>query len=349
VLGVARSRIQQDSRRDLVLTGPLEHPAVAEPAGMLAAQGFEVRSLPIDQNGVLDPEAASQLIRSERNRIAVASLQWVNQETGISQPIEGLAAICAEASVPLHTDAVQALGHLPIGFLPGISALSVSGHKVGAPVGIGALLARRDLGIAPVAGGGGQERKIRSGTIPGALIASFAAAVREAVAGQAELFSHLSALRSQLVSGLNVMGAQIVGGPAASPQTERPFELPTTSLRGGGAAADAAIQKASVDAQARQSPHICYALFDGCSAEILLMLLDQAGFSVSTGSACTAGVAEPSPVLLALGYSEQQARTGVRFSMGWTTTKDDVDRLLGVLPEAISRARLATGTERTRP
>jgi cysteine desulfurase len=233
---------------------------------------------------------------------------WANNEVGTVQPIAEIAAACGEAGVPFHTDAVQAIGQLPVdGSLPGLTSLALSGHKIGAPVGTGALVLRRDARVVPVVHGGGQEREVRSGTLDAAGIAALAVAVRHAVTAQAEHAARMVALRQEFMEGI---------------------------LR---VAPDAIINGDPVD----RLPANVHVSFPGCEGDTLLMLLDAAGVECSTGSACTAGVPEPSHVLEAMGVDAALARGSLRFSLGCSSTPADVDRVIEVLPAALERASRA--------
>jgi cysteine desulfurase len=209
----------------------------------------------------------------------------------------------------VHSDAVQAIGHVEVDFgASGLDAMSLSAHKFGGPVGVGALVARKDLSLARIQHGGGQERDLRSGTLDVAGIAGFAAALQAATDELASESGRLRALREKLIDGaLAIDGAELNG-----------VRDPDCSL-----------------------PGIANLGFAGCTADNLLMLLDRAGIDSSTGSACTAGVSEPSHVLEAMGRSRKQAGQALRFSLGHTSTDADLDRLLSVLPDAVRRARIA--------
>ncbi|RYJ01542.1 MAG: aminotransferase class V-fold PLP-dependent enzyme, partial [Actinomycetales bacterium] len=215
--------------------------------------------------------------------------------------------------IPVHSDAVQAAGYLPLDFAAsGLDAMTVTAHKLGGPVGVGALVVRREIEPTPLLHGGGQERDVRSGTIGVALIASFAAAVEVTVAGQAESSARIERLRQRLVEGvLQVVPDAIVNGdPVPGPE--------------------------------HRLPNIAHVTFPGCEGDAMLMLLDAQGIEVSTGSACAAGVPQPSHVLLAMGYDDVAARGSLRFSLGHTSTEADVDALLAALPAVHERARAAS-------
>lgn len=284
--------------RGRVVVGATEHPAVAS-----AARYDDVAVLPCDADGTTDPATAA----AQAAGAALVSVMAVNNETGTLADLPALAAAAHAAGAWFHTDAVQALGHVAFDFGDsGADLASLSAHKAGGPVGIGALLVRRDVAVPPWGLGGRQERDIRSGTQPVALAIAFAAAAEHAVATLADEQARLAALRSRLVDGVlaTVPGAT-VNGPAAT------------------------------------SPAICNVTIDGTRADDVLLLLDEQGIDCSTGSACRAGVHQPSEVLLAMGRDLAAATGSVRFSLGWTTTGADVDHLLAVLPGVVERARAA--------
>ena len=238
--------------------------------------------------------------------VAWVSVMWVNNETGTVQPLPAVIEAARRVGASVHSDAVQAVGHLPVSFADsGLDAMTVSAHKLGGPVGVGALVARREAPLSPVTRGGGQERRLRSGTVPVALAAGFAAAAVEAVASRTRESARLGALRGRLVAGVAA--------------------LPDVRINGGDSV----------------GPAILNATFAGARADDLLLLLDAAGVDASTGSACTAGVHQPSEVLLAMGRSDADASASLRFSLGWTSTDADVDAVVAALPEALARARAA--------
>jgi cysteine desulfurase len=298
-------------QRTVVLASAIEHHAVLDAVEWVGAhEGADVRWLPVNDLGLVDVDAVRTHLAdaAAQGGAALATVMWANNEVGTLQPVDQIAALCAEAGVPFHSDAVQAVGQVPVrADLPGLAALTVSGHKLGAPVGVGALIAQRDLGLEPLLHGGGQERDVRSGTLDGAGIAAFAAALHLAVSEQAEYADRVARLRDYLVAGVR----------------ER---VPNAVLRGD---------------PVHRLPNNAHFTFPGCEGDALLMLLDAAGVMVSTGSACTSGVPEPSHVLLAMGVAEQVATGSLRFSLGRTSTRADVDRLLAALPAAVERAERA--------
>lgn len=294
--GLARS----ESRRRVVV-GATEHVAVRQAADRWPQR---VAVLDCDRDGQLDLASLDALVD---DRAALVSVMTVNNETGTMLDLAPVVARAREHGVWAHSDAVQALGHVPLDFAAsGLDLMSLSAHKVGGPVGIGALVVRRGVEIAPWGLGGRQEGQVRSGTQPVMLAAAFAAAATHAVEVREVEMARLAALREKLV----------------------------TSIR-------TTIQDAWVNGGEKVGPAILNVTFDGARADDLLLLLDQAGFDCSTGSACHAGVHQPSDVLLAMGRTVEQASSSIRFSFAATTTADDLERLATVLPDVVSRARAA--------
>ncbi|MEV5896917.1 cysteine desulfurase family protein [Nonomuraea fuscirosea] len=295
--------------RRRVLISSVEHHAALDPAQWLAdSQGAEVELLEVDELGRVHPETLRAAIERDPDDVAMISIMWANNEVGTVQPIHVLAAIAHDHGIPFHTDAVQAVGQLPVSFSgSGADALTLTGHKVGGPMGAGALLLARGLTPVSVQHGGGQERDVRSGTLDAPAIVGLAAAVSTAVREQETLHTRLSALRDELIQRVRQA-------------------VPDVVLNG--------------DPEDRL-PGNAHFSFPGCEGDALLMLLDAKGVECSTGSACSAGVAQPSHVLLAMGADAAAARGSLRFTLGHTSTPGDVDRLIDVLPAAVERARRA--------
>ncbi|PZF79305.1 cysteine desulfurase family protein [Jiangella anatolica] len=309
VKGLYWARRAADPRRVRVLASAVEHHAVLDSVDWLAAeQGAKVEWLPVDAAGRLDVAALRRVVEADPESVALITVMWANNEVGTVQPIGEVVALAGEFAIPVHSDAVQAVGALPVHFADsGVTALTVSGHKVGAPVGVGALLLRREADVVPVLHGGGQERDVRSGTIDTPAIAGLAAALRATLADVPARAAAMTALRQRLVDG--VLGV-----------------VPDAVLNGAPGAG---------------LPGIAHFSFPGCEGDALLLLLDAAGIDCSTGSACTAGVPEPSHVLLAMGAPRERARGSLRFSLGHSSTTDDVDALVAAIGPAVERARAA--------
>ena len=302
----------------VILVAEGEHHATMEAAEWLRdAQGARVRWLPIDAAGVLRPETLTAALAEEgADNVALVSFLWANNEVGSVLPVAELAAIASAEGVPVHVDAVSALGQLPIDFgAIGAAALSVSAHKIGGPVGVGALILGRGTAADPLLHGGSQQRA-RSGTQDVAGAVAFAAALDLCGGVAAERLARLAALRDRLIDGVRAA-------------------VPDAVLRGAA--------PASVDGTGGPGrlPGNAHFTFPGCQGDSLVFLLDAAGVSASVGSACRAGVAETSHVLLARGLPDAQAVGAQRFTLGFATRDEEVDALLAALPGAVERARAA--------
>jgi cysteine desulfurase len=313
VKGIYWARRSADDRRRRVLVSAVEHHAVLDTALWLAEhEGAQVRWLDVDAAGRVAPAVLAAAIDEAPDDVALVSVMWANNEVGTVQPIGELAEVAHGYGIPVHTDAVQAVGQLPVDFAAsGVDALTVTGHKFGGPLGAGALLVGRDVAVAPVMHGGGQERDVRSGTLDVPAIAALATAVEIAVKEQPERAERLAALRAALVHGVC-------------------RAVPDAHLNGD--------HVFSLD---RRLPGNAHFSFPGCEGDALLMLLDARDIECSTGSACSAGVARPSHVLLAMGHDEARARGSLRFSLGHTSTAADVDALVAAIGPVVERARSA--------
>jgi cysteine desulfurase len=316
IKGLFWSRVAADPRRRRVLVSAVEHHAVLDPAIWLAEhEGAELVILRVDATGRILPSALRAAIDEAPDQVALVSIMWANNEVGTVEPIAELAAVTAEYDIPLHTDGVQALGALPVDFAAsGAAALTISGHKVGGPVGTGALLIGRDVDCVPILHGGGQERDVRSGTLDVPGVAAFALAVELAVKEQEDRAVWLRDLRDDLIARVRAT-------------------VPDAQLNGD----------LSLSAEGRL-PGNAHFSFPGCEGDALLMLLDAHGVECSTGSACSAGVARPSHVLLAMGHDEDRAKSSLRFSLGHSSTAADVDALVAAIGPAVTRARSARRT-----
>ncbi|MDU7360972.1 MAG: cysteine desulfurase family protein [Propionibacteriaceae bacterium] len=287
----------QTSGRERAVVSAIEHDAV------LGAVERGAEALPVTREGIVDLEEAGKAIDE---RVGVVSVMTVNNETGIIQPVDEVRRLALRKGAWMHTDAVQALGHVPLDFASmGVDMMSLSAHKLGGPVGIGALISRRSIQPTPIGLGGGQERGVRSGTGMVALAASFAAAARVAVDNLDVEVQRLRGFTAKISSTLEELGATV-----------------NTS-------------------DAPHAPHIVNATFPQIRAGDLLFLLDQRGVQASVGSACRAGVHQPSKVLMAMGRSEDDAASTLRFSLGWNTTEDEVAMLCDELRRCLRLAQLA--------
>jgi cysteine desulfurase len=318
VKGLFWARRQADARRVRVLLSAIEHHAVLDSALWLSEHDDAVITwLPVDDGGRLTPDVLRAAIADNPDDVAMVSVMWANNEVGTVQPVDELAAVAHDYGVPIHTDAVQAVGQLPVDFAAaGVDAMTVTGHKFGGPLGAGLLLLGRDVDCTPVLHGGGQERDVRSGTLDVAAIAGLAVAAEVAVKEQPSRAGRLRALRDDLVQRMHA-------------------EVP-----------DAVLNGVPVDDVTGRLPGNAHFSFPDCEGDALLMLLDARGIECSTGSACSAGVARPSHVLLAMGHDEERARGSLRFSLGHTSTGGDVDALIGAIGPAVERARSAASALR---
>ena len=308
--GIFWSRHRADPRRTRILSTAVEHHAVLDPLHWLAENSeAEVELLPVDREGRLDVAALRASIERDPASVALVSVMWANNEVGTLQPLDEVVALATAHGVPVHTDAVQAVGSVPVDFATsGVDALTLTGHKVGGPFGVGALVVRREVAVTALLHGGGQERDIRSGTIDTPAIAGLAAAVELSVKHQAEHAARVGSLRDDQVRRVleAVPDAHLHGPPLGS---------------------------------GRRLPGNAHLGFPDCEGDSLLMLLDARGIECSTGSACSAGVPQPSHVLLAMGCSDEAARHSLRFSLGHTSTQADVDAVVEAIGPVVERAR----------
>jgi cysteine desulfurase len=311
VKGFYWARRAENPARRRVLATATEHHAVLDSVRWLAEhEDADADWLQVEPTGEVRPATLADAIERDPASVAIVSIMWANNEVGTVQPIAELAGLAAEHQIPFHTDAVQAAGQLPVSLAAsGATALTITAHKIGGPVGIGALLLVRGSEPVPVLHGGGQERDVRSGTLDVPAIRAFATAVRVATDRRADEAKRLAALRDDLIGQVR----------AAVPDAVLNGAVPGPGRLPGNA----------------------HFSFPGCEGDALLMLLDARGVACSTGSACTAGVAQPSHVLLAMGADEARARGSLRFSLGHSSSQGDVDALGAVIGEVVERARRA--------
>jgi cysteine desulfurase len=309
IKGLFWSRLKKDPKRNRILISAVEHHAVLDPVLWLKEHDNAiVELLQVDEFARVSPETLRKAIEKNPEDVSFISVMWANNEVGTIQPIKELVKVAKEFNIPTHSDAVQAVGCLEVHFQDsGLDAITVSGHKVGGPQGIGCLVIKRDIELTPVLHGGGQEREVRSGTLAAPQIAGFAAAIKVAVSQRFNRATRLTSLRKDLIN-------KVI-------QT-----VPDVVLNG--------------DPENRLPGNVHFT-FKGCEGDAILMLLDAQGIECSTGSACSAGIPQPSHVLLAMGRDEPTARGSIRFSFGTTSTPDDVTDVINVLPAVVERARRA--------
>jgi cysteine desulfurase len=309
VKGIFWARRGSDPRRRRIIASSVEHHAVLDAVEWLVGhEGADVTWLPVDRTGLVAPGALRAAIEEDPDSVALVTVMWANNEVGTIQPVSALAAITHEYDLPIHSDAVQAVGTVPVDFAAsGLDALTLTGHKFGGPPAAGALLLRREVTCVPLLHGGGQEREVRSGTLDVPGVVGLAVATALAVERRDDVAARIGALRDDLVSGM---------------------------LR--------CVDKVTVNGHpTRRLPGIANLSFAGCEGDALLMLLDARGVECSTGSACSAGVAQPSHVLIAMGADSVEARGTLRFSLGHDSTAADVTAALEAIAPAVDRARSA--------
>jgi cysteine desulfurase len=260
----------------------------------------------VNSDGVTSIESVKSLLEKNGEQISFATVMHSNNEVGTLQPVAEIAPLVHEHKTPIHTDAVQSFGKVPLDFHGlGVDAMTVSAHKIGGPLGVAALVAKKNLELTPLLHGG-QERDVRSGTLHTPSIAAFAEAAEISQQRLVENASRIRQLREHLIAGIT-----------------------------------SSVSDVRVNGGANTLPGIAHFTFAGAEGDALLLLLDAQGVQCSTGSACSAGIAQPSHVLLAMGMAPKIARSSIRFSIGTTTTKGDVDRAISVINEVVSRARAA--------
>jgi len=309
IKGLYWASINENPDRNIIVSAYTEHHAVIDPIEWLEKyQGAQVHWLKVDERGVLDLEELEQFIQANQNKIALISLMWSNNEVGVLTDLRKIVELAKPHNIPVHTDAVAAFGHTDVNFFPGLTAMSLSAHKVGGPVGVGALIVSRDAKLTSIQQGGGQERDLRGGTMNAAGARAFASAARLSKSKLASDGWARHELLNQLTSGVT-------------------RAIPSARFSRGSAPG---------------VPDLAHFTFPGCSGDSMLYLFDQHNIAVSTGSACTAGVARASHVLLTMGRTEEEATGTLRISIGRDTTKDEIDEFLRVLPE-VHKAALKAG------
>jgi len=286
-----------------VIVSAIEHPSVLEPAQHLLDEGWRVDTLAVDTDGVARVELLEDLLGPQTRLVSV---MLGNHETGVLQPVPRIAEICTRVGVPLHTDAVQAVGKLPVRFRElGVAAMSIGAHKFRGPLGIGALVARDGVALEPLLFGGHQQWGLRPGTEPVALVVGMLAALRIATRDQAAHLERLTSLRDRLEAGLRTGMPDLVVNGAAAPRL----------------------------------PHTSSIAFPGLDGQILLLALDMAGVACSVGSACSSGSSELSPTLRAMGLPKEVLAGSLRFSLGTTTTVQEIDEAVRRILMVVNQLR----------
>ena len=304
----------KDPSKNVIISAAAEHHAVLDAINWLVdSQNAELYLIPSDDQGVLDIAALERYLEQNASRVALISVMWANNEIGVIHPISEITKIAKVYSIPVHSDAIAALGHIPVDFAEsGLAAMTITGHKLGGPVGSGALILRRDQKLTPVNHGGGQERNLRSGTPDSSSAAALALTITEAVSEQEDLAQKHQIMTQRLIAGVKQIASDVI-----------------------------------VSAEnAQRLPNNVHFRFPGCLGDSLLFLLDSDGVSISTGSACTAGVSGPSHVVLSLGASNDEAMGTLRITLGHSTKDQDIDAFLEAFPKAYQGAKKAGLTRR---
>lgn len=310
IKGAYWHRNQGGKQRNVVVISAFEHHAVLDPARWLEDfEGAELVEIPVTREGFINLAELRNVVLERHDEIALISIMHSNNEVGTVQPMEDISKIAQEFKIPLHTDAVQSLGKVPLSFKElGLFAMTISAHKVGGPIGVGALILQKGIDITPILHGGGQERDIRSGTLNAAGIIAFVAATQSAMRDLESNAVKISALRKKLVAAIQA-------------------EISDATLNG-------VLEGATL-------PGIANISFPNTESDALLLLFDAEGIACSTGSACSAGVQEASHVLMAMGLSEKEARSSLRFSLGTGNSDSDIEYLQTCIKRVIDRARAA--------
>ena len=307
IKGFYWKRLGEDSARNVIVISAFEHHAILDPVEWLEEhEGAHVIQVPVTRDGIVDLEALKDIVDHNRAKIAVIAIMHSNNEVGTIQPIKDVVEIAGD--IPVHTDAVQSFGKVDFNFDQlGVTSATISAHKVGGPLGVAALILRRGIDVTPILHGGGQERDIRSGTLNAPAIVSFAAAAEDADLHRIQRYSELRAMRRYLIDSIRAVLPDIWVNGDVEPSL----------------------------------PGIANLTFPGTESDGLLLLLDAEGIASSTGSACSAGVPRPSHVLLAMGLSERDARSSLRFSIGVSNTRSEIDHVASVIESVVDRARAA--------
>jgi cysteine desulfurase len=309
IKGIFWKRRSENQKRRVIIISAFEHHAILDPVHWLAeAEGAEVIEVPVTSDGFINMEFLKSAIENRGDEIALISVIHANNEVGTIQPIAEIVKLAENHQIPVHTDSIQSFGKIPISYSElGLFAMTISAHKIGGPVGVGALILKRGVDVTPLLHGGGQERDIRSGTINAASIVAFASAAQTAIRNREKNALHVASLRDALKETIKA-------------------DVPD------------AIFNANTG---ERLPGILSVRFPNTESDSLLLLFDSEGIACSTGSACSAGVQQPSHVLLAMGFSEKEARSSLRFSIGPENSRSDIDYFHTCIKKVIDRARAA--------
>jgi cysteine desulfurase len=304
----------KDPNKNVIVSAAAEHQAVLDAINWLVdSQNAELYLISSDDEGVLDLESLENYLAQNASRVALISVMWANNEIGVIHPISEITKLASNFRIPVHSDAIAALGHIRVDFAEsGLAAMTITGHKLGGPVGSGALVLRRDQKITPVNHGGGQERNLRSGTPDASSAAALALTITEAVAEQEVLAHKHKQMTERLIAGVKQIATDVIVSSENAPRL----------------------------------PNNAHFRFPGCLGDSLLFLLDSDGVSISTGSACTAGVSGPSHVVLSLGADNDEAMGTLRITLGHSTQDQDIDAFLQAFPKAYEGAKKAGLTRR---
>ncbi|MEN9305578.1 MAG: hypothetical protein RLY76_846 [Actinomycetota bacterium] len=308
--GIYWQRKSADPRKKVIVISAFEHHAVLDPANWLREfSDAEILTLPVTREGFVELKSLEEILTNRSEEIALISVMHANNEVGTIQPIAQIAQMAKQYEIPVHTDAVQSFGKTELNFKElDVFAMTLSAHKLGGPVGVGALILKKGVDITPILHGGGQERDIRSGTLNAAGIVSFVAAAQSAIRDMNSNAQKVGALRERLIAAIQE-------------------QIPDAELNG--------VLEGAV------LPGIANIAFPNTESDALLVLFDAEGIACSTGSACSAGVQEASHVLLAMGRSEKEARASLRFSLGTANSEADIEYLRTCIKRVIERARAA--------
>lgn len=309
IKGIYWHRLSEDKNRKVIITSAFEHHAVLDPIIWLRdSEGAEIIEVPVDHDGYLNLDFLKTALENRGEEVSLISIMHSNNEVGTIQPLQEVIKLAKKYKVPVHTDAVQSFGKVPLSFSElDLFAMTISAHKIGGPVGVGALILKKGVDITPLLHGGGQERDIRSGTINAAGIVAFATAAQAAIRDREKNAVFVAGLRDSLAATIK-------------------NDLPDAVFNAGAG---------------ERLPGILNVRFPNTESDSLLLLFDSEGIACSTGSACTAGVQQPSHVLLAMGLSENEARSSLRFSLSPENSKEDIDYFHTCFKKVIDRARAA--------